>query len=225
MIRRNLLPLIFGLVLFSVGACNAESVATKNAESNTSDAITEEIVSAKIPQAEQASEPEITDRVLIETSLGTITIGLYGKAAPISVENFLNYVNAGFYDGTIFHRVMATFMIQGGGFDEGFAQKPTQPPIKNEATNGLSNKTGTVAMARTGIVDSATSQFFINVVDNDFLNHSNPSPRGYGYAVFGKVIDGMETVAKIKVVPTAPKGPHANAPVEAVTMLKVEVVK
>lgn len=143
--------------------------------------------------------------VVMETSLGTIEIELDGEKAPISAKNFLKYVDEKFYDGTIFHRVIKGFMIQGGGFTEKMDQKKTHDPIKNEAGNGLKNVTGTIAMARTNIVDSATAQFFINVVDNDFLNHTDESARGYGYAVFGKVTSGMDVVEKIRAVPTGNK--------------------
>ena len=138
--------------------------------------------------------------VLMDTSLGKIKIELFAKEAPISVKNFLEYVNKGFYNGTCFHRVINGFMIQGGGFTADMKMKPTNTPIKNEAGNGLKNDRGTIAMARTNIPDSATSQFFINVVDNAALNR--PNPDGYGYAVFGKVIEGMDVVDKIKGVKT-----------------------
>ena len=137
-------------------------------------------------------------QVLMETSLGKVKIELFEKEAPISVKNFLDYANSGFYGGTIFHRVIPGFMIQGGGFTTDFKQKPTNAPIKNEAANGLKNDRGTIAMARTGAPDSATSQFFINVVNNNMLNR--PNPDGVGYAVFGKVVEGMDVVDRIKAV-------------------------
>src|SRR3972149_11416321 len=147
--------------------------------------------------------------VLMETSLGNIKIELDQAKAPITVKNFLSYVDEKFYDGTIFHRVIGNFMIQGGGFTAEMQQKPVKAPIKNEAGNGLKNMTGTIAMARTNIVDSATAQFFINVVDNDFLNHQNTTSQGFGYAVFGKVIEGMDVVDKIKavVIKSVKRGP------------------
>lgn len=163
--------------------------------------------------------------VVMETSKGTIKIELDEEKAPITVKNFLSYVNDKFYDGTIYHRVIPTFMIQGGGFDEKMNQKPTKPPIKNEAGNGLPNKRGTIAMARTGVVDSATAQFFINVKDNDFLNHRDDSQQGYGYAVFGKVIEGMDVVDKIKDVKTGNKGGFQDVPVETVVIKSVTVVQ
>jgi len=161
---------------------------------------------AKAPAAKTAS-CKLNDKgttpvkVKLTTSMGNITLELDKEKAPISVENFLAYVSSGHYDGTIFHRVIDGFMIQGGGMDKTMAQKPTKAPIKNEAANGLKNNIYTVAMARTNVVDSATSQFFINVKDNDFLNYSGPA--NYGYAVFGKVVEGTDVVEKIKAVPTA----------------------
>jgi peptidyl-prolyl cis-trans isomerase A (cyclophilin A) len=153
--------------------------------------------------AAQASNPT----VLLETSVGTIEVELFEDKAPASVKNFLAYAQDGHYEGTLFHRVINNFMVQGGGFDTDLKQKATRAPIKNEATNGLKNARGTLAMARTGVVDSATSQFFFNVVDNDFLNHKDTTPRGYGYAVFGKVTAGMEVVDKIKSAKTGSCGP------------------
>ena len=156
--------------------------------------------------------PSKNPSVLIKTSQGEITVELDQLQAPISVKNFLDYADAKFYDGTIFHRVITGFMIQGGGFTPNMQQKPTKAPIKNEAGNGLKNLTGTIAMARTGIVDSATSQFFINVADNAQLNHRDESPAGFGYAVFGKVTAGMDVVKKIEGVKTTARPPHQNVP-------------
>jgi peptidyl-prolyl cis-trans isomerase A (cyclophilin A) len=162
-------------------------------------------------------------QVLMDTSLGKIRIELFAKEAPISVKNFLDYANKGFYSGTIFHRVIAGFMIQGGGFTTKFTQKSTGAPIKNEAGNGLKNDRGTIAMARTGAPDSATSQFFINVVNNDGLNR--PSPDGFGYAVFGKVVEGMDVVDKIRGVKTGfamgmPDVPEPQVVIKSVTVVK-----
>ncbi len=137
------------------------------------------------------------DLVEMKTSAGTIKIELYSEKAPLSVENFLQYVDSGFFDGTVFHRVIDKFMIQGGGFDQNLKRKLTADPIKNEATNGLANDRGTLAMARTSVIDSGTSQFFINLIDNDFLNNRGTTARTYGYAVFGKVVAGMDVVDKI----------------------------
>jgi peptidyl-prolyl cis-trans isomerase A (cyclophilin A) len=159
--------------------------------------------------------------VVMKTSMGEIRIKLYKDKAPISVENFLGYVNKRFYDGTIFHRVIPTFMIQGGGFTGDMTKKPTGAPIKIESQNGLKNARGTVAMARTADPNSATAQFFINVVDNPGLDY--PKPDGHGYAVFGEVIAGMEVVDKIKAVPTAVKAGMRDVPVDAVTIESVRL--
>jgi peptidyl-prolyl cis-trans isomerase B (cyclophilin B) len=163
--------------------------------------------------------------ILMQTSKGDITIELDAEKAPITVANFLDYVKDGFYDGTIFHRVIENFMIQGGGMTVGMDQKKPKAPIKNEADNGLKNRRGTIAMARTQVVDSATAQFFINVVDNDFLDHQAKTPMGYGYAVFGRVTDGMDTVDAIRKVPTGSSGMHQDVPREPVTITKVTVVE
>ncbi len=160
-------------------------------------------------------------KAIMETSLGTITLELNEEKAPETVRNFVEYVKAGHYDGTIFHRVIDGFMIQGGGFTKSMDQKATRDPIRNEAMNGLRNDRGTIAMARTMIVDSATSQFFINLVDNDFLNFSSPTPQGFGYAVFGAVTDGMDVVDAIAKVKTGFSGPHQNVPEEPILIKKV----
>ena len=161
-------------------------------------------------------------RVKLTTSMGAITIELDQERAPISAANFLQYVDAGHYDGTIFHRVIDGFMIQGGGFTKDMQQKPVKAPIKNESTNGLKNENYTLAMARTGVRDSATSQFFINVKRNDFLDYSSESPQGWGYAVFGKVVEGQDVVDKIRKVPTGNAGGHQNVPTSPVTIDKAE---
>src|SRR5688572_20837127 len=153
--------------------------------------------------------------LVFETTLGTIEVELFEKEAPVSSANFLSYVDDGFYDGVIFHRVMPGFMIQGGGFEPGMKQKKTNAPIKNEATNGLKNKRGTLAMARTNDINSATAQFFINLVDNEFLDNKAGN---YGYAVFGRVDSGMEVVDAIAAVDTGNKGRYQDVPTEAVTI-------
>jgi len=140
--------------------------------------------------------------VVVKTSLGTFKAELYEEKAPVSVKNFLQYVDDKFYDGTIFHRVIATFMVQGGGFTPDMKEKPVRAPIRNEAANGLLNERGTLAMARTNVPDSATAQFYVNVVDNPFLNYRGPGPAEIGYAVFGRVVEGMDVVDKIKAAPT-----------------------
>lgn len=177
--------------------------------------------SEKKEKVKKKEESKMTT-VVMETSLGNIEIELDGEKAPISTENFLKYVDDKFYDGTIFHRVISTFMIQGGGFTEKMDQKKTREPIKNEATNGLKNLRGTVAMARTNVVDSATAQFFINVVDNDFLNHRNPSAQGYGYAVFGKVTKGLDVVDAIKGVSTGFKDGYDDVPTTPVIIRSIK---
>ncbi len=161
--------------------------------------------------------------VKMETSMGDITLELDGDKAPETVANFVEYANAGFYDGTIFHRVIAGFMIQGGGFDGDMKQKETRAPIKNEADNGLKNDTGTIAMARTPDPNSATAQFFINVKDNGFLNHTAPTAQGWGYAVFGKVTDGMDVVHAIEKVDTTMRAGMQDVPSETVVINKVSV--
>ncbi len=163
--------------------------------------------------------------VVLQTSMGNITIELDAKKAPKTVENFIAYVKSGHYNGTIFHRVMDNFMIQGGGFTDKMVQKPTNASIKNEADNGLKNNKYTIAMARTSDPHSASAQFFINVADNDFLNFSSPTERGWGYAVFGKVTAGTDVVDKIKKVKTGNNGFHQNVPVEPVTILKADVLE
>jgi peptidyl-prolyl cis-trans isomerase B (cyclophilin B) len=162
--------------------------------------------------------------VKLTTNFGDITIELYAEKAPITVANFISYVEKGFYDGVIFHRVINDFMIQGGGFDGNMKQKATDAPIKNEADNGLSNDKYTLAMARTMVPDSASAQFFINVKNNDFLNFSAPTTQGWGYCVFGKVVEGTEVVDKIKAIATTTRAGHQDVPVDPVIIEKAVVV-
>jgi peptidyl-prolyl cis-trans isomerase B (cyclophilin B) len=164
-------------------------------------------------------------KVLLKTNKGDITLSLDSAKAPKSVANFLQYVKSGHYDGTIFHRVIDNFMIQGGGMEPGMKQKPTGDEIENEANNGLKNERGTIAMARTSDPHSATAQFFINVNDNDFLNHTAPSAQGWGYAVFGKVSDGMDVVDAIRKVKTGNSGFHQDVPTEDVVIEKAIVLE
>lgn len=164
-------------------------------------------------------------RVLLSTSMGKIVLELDDAKAPNTVANFVQYVADGHYDGTIFHRVIDNFMVQGGGFDVDMKQKPTRAAIDNEATNGLKNTIYSIAMARTGDPHSATAQFFINVKDNDFLNFTSPNGNGWGYCVFGKVVEGMDVVDAIRDVPTGTKGFHQNVPDDAVTIATAELVK
>lgn len=163
--------------------------------------------------------------ILLHTNHGVITVKLFEDKAPETTANFKEYVSSGHYDGTIFHRVIGNFMIQGGGFEPGMKQKSTRAQIKNEANNGLSNKTGTLAMARTMEPHSASAQFFINVKDNDFLDHTAPTVQGWGYAVFGEVVDGMDVVEKIKGVSTTMKAGHQDVPVDDVIIEKAEIVE
>jgi peptidyl-prolyl cis-trans isomerase B (cyclophilin B) len=166
----------------------------------------------------------MANQVKLHTNHGVITIELDEEKAPKSAANFLEYVKSGHYDGTVFHRVINGFMVQGGGFASGMEQKPSGKPIDNEADNGLKNDKYTVAMARTNDPHSATAQFFINVGDNDFLNHTAPTPRGWGYAVFGKVVDGTDIVDAIKEVKTGRSGGHQDVPVEDVVIERAEAV-
>jgi peptidyl-prolyl cis-trans isomerase B (cyclophilin B) len=162
--------------------------------------------------------------VRLKTSLGDITLDLDTKAAPASVENFLEYVRNGFYDNTVFHRVIDGFMIQGGGFEPGMKQKPTRKPIRNEADNGLKNDRYTIAMARTSDPHSATAQFFINVADNAFLNHTAQTAQGWGYCVFGRVVEGQDVVDRIKKVLTGSRGMHQDVPKDDVVIERAEEV-
>jgi cyclophilin family peptidyl-prolyl cis-trans isomerase len=173
-----------------------------------------------------AAQPGSGPVVLIKTSMGDIKVQLDKANAPVTVENFVAYANGKFYDGTIFHRVIPDFMIQGGGFDKDMNQKKTtRPPIKNEAGNGLKNTLGTIAMARTSDPNSATAQFFINTKDNPFLDHRDESARGFGYAVFGTVVEGIEVVQKIEKVPTGTRAPHENVPNTPVIIESIRVVE
>ncbi|MEN6440322.1 MAG: peptidylprolyl isomerase [Syntrophobacter sp.] len=173
---------------------------------------------AEAPAKEQPKNPV----VLIKTSEGTIKVELWADRAPETVKNFLQYTDEAFYDGTIFHRVIDNFMIQGGGFTTEMKQKPTHPPVKNEAVPELKNMRGTIAMARTNVVDSATAQFFINVADNAFLNQRDKSQAGFGYAVFGAVIEGMDVVDRIKKVQTTMVGPYQDVPAKPVIIESVK---
>ena len=173
------------------------------------------------PPAAKAANPV----VVMETSHGTVTIELWADKAPKTVENFLRYTDEKFFDGTIFHRVIPNFMIQGGGFTKDMQKKETHAPIKNEARADVPNARGTLAMARTNVVDSATAQFFINHKDNAFLNHRNKTPRGYGYAVFGKVVKGMDVLDKIAATPTGNAGPYQNVPKTPIIIKSVRRAK
>ena len=213
----------FGMALTLAGGTSV-SAQDDVATAPVPGAAVEEIAAAAepAPETEQAKE---TDMVIIKTTLGDITVKLAADKAPLTVANFLAYADAGHYNGTIFHRVIDGFMIQGGGFDAQMNQKPTKAAIKNEAANGLQNKRGTLAMARTAVVDSATSQFFINVKDNAFLDFRAPNPQGFGYCVFGEVVAGMDVVDKIKGVRTGVKAGMSDVPLETVEIVSVTRAK
>lgn len=212
--------------LFALGLNPSSAFAEENAKAETARKPTEAKPKKEKPtdtvKKKGPKKMSPNPHVVVTTSLGNIEIELFGDKAPISTENFLKYVDAHFYDKTIFHRVIDGFMIQGGGFTEDMNQKPTQGMIKNEAGNGLKNSRGTVAMARTNVVDSATAQFFINVKDNEFLDHKDETPRGFGYAVFGKVVSGMETVDKIKAVKTGEKNGMGDVPTTTVVINSIK---
>jgi peptidyl-prolyl cis-trans isomerase B (cyclophilin B) len=176
-----------------------------------------------LPSCSHSSNPDPKGGpvVIISTSMGDITVALYEKEAPETVKNFLAYVNDKFYDGTIFHRVIPGFMIQGGGFSPDMQQKSTKAPVKNEAANGLKNEVGTLAMARTPDPHSATAQFFINVKNNDFLDYKDSSMQGFGYCVFGKVTEGMDIIRKIELVKTTRSGMHENVPAEPIVIKSI----
>lgn len=175
-----------------------------------------------VPAAGSSAETENL-RVSFETTHGSFAVALDRAAAPATVDNFLRYVRDGHYEGTIFHRVIAGFMIQGGGYAADFRARPTRPPIRNEAGNGRANLRGTIAMARTPDPHSATAQFFINVADNDFLNHKAPTPQGWGYAAFGRVVEGMDVVDRIAAVETGSRGSFNDVPKEAIVIRKTRI--
>ena len=208
--------LFFSFFMILTG-CNAEESTTKPEASNETKTTTE-----TKPSGEKMSANPI---IKMETSKGTITIELDAEKAPNSAANMVSYVRDGFYDGLIYHRVIPGFMIQGGGMHEDMSEKKNNAPIKNEANNGLKNNRGTLAMARTNDPHSATSQFFINLKDNDFLNYTSESPAGWGYAVFGKVTDGMDVVDEIAKVATGNNRGHGDVPLEAVTIIKATIAE
>ncbi|PIE17616.1 MAG: hypothetical protein CSA65_08305 [Proteobacteria bacterium] len=211
--------LTIALTSLTTGGCTKSSSKTGDKKSSA-----QESVAKTKPTKGASAKP--AKKVELQTSLGTIVLELDGAKAPKTVANFGKYVREGFYDGTIFHRVISTFMIQGGGFDESRTKKRTRRPIQNEANNGLRNVRGTIAMARTGYPHSATAQFFINVKDNPNLDHSSKSPRGWGYCVFGKVVQGMDVVDKIKDTPVKNAGgPFANLPETPVVIKKARVIE
>ena len=209
--ERKFAVILLSVVLALVFGCSKDKAPVSEQDNATKDSV------------EQTKQVDVgPEKVKLTTSMGDIVIELNEDAAPATVKNFLRYTQERFYNGTIFHRVIANFMIQGGGFGADMVQKPTHEPIVNEANNGLKNDRGTIAMARTNNPNSATCQFFINHTDNDFLNYGGPNKPGY--AVFGKVVEGMDVVDKIASVQTANKGGYANVPVNAIVIESAEVV-
>ena len=208
MTRLSLFPatLFLGALMLGISGCGASEPVTQT-----------------VPTAPAAGQPA-NARVLLETSKGNITVEVFPAQAPQSAGNFLNYVKTGFYDGLVFHRVIPNFMIQTGGMTTDMAEKPKNAPIRNEADNGLKNLRGTLAMARTGDPHSASSQFFINVADNAFLDHRGKTPQGWGYAVFGQVVDGMDVVDAIVAVPRGNRGPHGDVPVEPIVVQRATLL-
>jgi peptidyl-prolyl cis-trans isomerase B (cyclophilin B) len=219
-IRRLTAIFVATCLLLATGGCS-EPQDPRSVENFDDGSASAEQVTIQTDERPQTM-PEQNPTAVMKTNKGEIRVELFADKAPKTVENFLTYVDEGFFDGTIFHRVIPGFMVQGGGFTPDMQQKSTHAPIKNEADNGVKNTRGTLAMARTNVVDSATAQFFINVADNDFLNHRSKSPDGYGYAVFGRVIDGMEVVDKIVAVQTGRSGPHSDVPVEPVIIESIK---
>jgi len=223
MLRMN----VFILFVISIGllmtACASPAEPSTNTPSSVSTEPSSEPVAPQAEYKEQpVNQPQTTNPVvIIETTQGTVTVELWPDKSPKTVANFLGYVDDGFFDGTIFHRVIPGFMIQGGGFTADMKQKPTRPPVVNEARSDVPNDRGTIAMARTGDPHSATAQFFINHADNAFLNHSSNTPQGFGYCVFGKVIDGMDVVDAIAEVPTTRLGPYDDVPAQTVKIVSV----
>ncbi len=197
---------LLGILLLSLGIIGHSTAGDGPAEPENETKPTNQYEEMKHP------------RVILQTNHGDILIELYPDKAPVTVENFLRYTDDGFYDGTIFHRVISGFMIQGGGFDADMKKRATRSPIRNEADNGLQNERGTIAMARLPAPDTATSQFFINHRNNAMLNHRNRTPQGFGYCVFGRVVDGMDVVDRIAQVRTTTHGGHENVPVEPVVI-------
>ncbi len=204
--------IVFAMLSALLGGCATKQAAVKELDEG-------------IETKQQPQKQGSTVMVLMKTSKGDIKIELDAEKAPKTVENFLAYVESGHYNGTIFHRVIGDFMIQGGGFDENMSQKPAPNTVENEADNGLANDLGTIAMARTSDPHSASAQFFINLKDNGFLNHSGKNPQGWGYCVFGKVVEGMDVVKAIEVVPTGSHGMFQDVPKDPVTIIGVSVVE
>lgn len=230
--RHVLMALLFGSAL-SLAACSGEDTPSTEDVAQTAENVAETVAQTAEDAAAALSDAvdQVTDDdttmtgnpvVVMTTSMGDVEIELWQDEAPITVANFLRYVDNGLYDGLTFHRVIPGFMVQGGGYDEDFVELSGYPAIKNEASAELSNDRGTIAMARTQVVDSATSQFFINLVDNDFLNHRSTNPQEFGYAVFGEVISGMEVMDEIARVQTTSQRGHQDVPVEPVMIVSID---
>ena len=209
---------VAGFVLIALAGCKGKEAPELQESAPASQAVPEE-KNVEPSDVKKSEKP----RVRMKTTAGEFVLELDRKSAPVTVENFLQYAEDGGYSGTIFHRVIPAFMIQGGGFEPGMMKKTTRDPIRNEADNGLKNLKGTISMARTSVVDSATNQFFINTKDNAFLDHRGKDPRNYGYAVFGKVVEGMDVVERIESVPTGKKGPFSDVPSEDVVIESVVI--
>jgi len=230
-IRPNQFLIIVFSFFFLITGCNAnehkktEEMA-KEAVKETTSSATMEVAEEKTVNTKDSGEKMSNPIIKLETSKGTMMIELDAEKAPNSSANFVEYVKDGFYDGVIFHRVIPNFMVQGGGMNPDMSEKGNKKaPIKNEANNGLKNDRGTIAMARTNDPHSASSQFFINLKDNDFLNHTSESPAGWGYAVFGKVTEGLETIDEIAKVQTGNVGGHGDVPTEAITIIKATIAE
>jgi cyclophilin family peptidyl-prolyl cis-trans isomerase len=224
--NRRLFVVFLSAFLGWTGAVEGRMTGLSGPESAQTKTQPPQTKAVQAPPLQPSAEPAPGNPVVVmSTSLGDIRLELFKDKAPVSVENFLQYANEGFYNDTVFHRVRKGFMIQGGGFTATLFEKPTRPPILNEATNGLNNVRGTIAMARRQALRSATSQFYINVVDNRALDHTGFSPPDYGYAVFGRVLSGMEVADRISAVATTSKGDMEDVPIEAVLIKGVHVVK
>ena len=209
---------LVALAMIFMSACSAENTSAQSSINSSAPAVD---AATQIESSDTTATTTESPSVVFETSAGNFTVQLNAEAAPMSVANFLQYVENGFYNGTIFHRVISNFMIQGGGFTVDMTKKATRTPIINEADNGLKNKVGTIAMARTNAPHSATSQFFINVENNGSLNHRAKNSRGWGYAVFGEVTEGLSVVEAIKGVAVAPRAGHQHVPLEAVIIQRI----
>ena len=216
---RRMLIVAAGIAMFSFVGCTGANNGSSEADVAVEDTDKGVIVAAEVDKKAEVPEVAKVPCIIIETSMGTIKAELWPDKAPKTVENFLQYTEDKFFDGTIFHRVISNFMIQGGGMTADMRKKPTRAPVKNEAKADCQNLRGTLAMARTGVIDSATAQFFINLKDNGFLNHRDKSQRGFGYCVFGRVLSGMDIVDKIAAVETRP----GDVPVETVTIKSIRL--